>query len=127
VDTRTGLIASVPELEGQGPPKAVPQIPCRFVGVWSTRDSLRSYNVTLLDDGRLRIDDLQPGARRQTDGFWMVQGGHLVRRYPYPGQTFPDVRRIVPVGDEAFELLTREGEVSRFTLVERRESARCAR
>ncbi len=127
VDARTGLIASVPELERQGSPKAVPQIPCRFVGVWSTRDSLRSYNVTLLDDGRLRIDDLQPGARRQTDGFWMVQGGHLVRRYPYPGQTFPDVRRIVPVGDEAFELLTREGEVSRFTLVERRESARCAR
>ena len=75
VDARTGLIASVPDLEGRGSPKAVPHIPCRFVGVWSTRDSLRTYNLTLMEDGRLRIDDQQPGARRQTDGFWMVQSG----------------------------------------------------
>jgi hypothetical protein len=127
VDARTGLIASVPELEGMGTPKALPQIPCRFVGVWSTRDSLRTYNVTLMDDGRLRIDDQQPGVRRQTDGLWMVQGGHLVRRYPYPGQTVADVRRLVMIDADTFELLTREGDVSRFSLVERRESSRCVR
>ncbi|MEI7970745.1 MAG: kelch repeat-containing protein [Betaproteobacteria bacterium] len=127
VDARTGLIASVPELEGRSDPGSSPQIPCRFVGVWSTRDSLGTYNVTLREDGRLRIDDHQPGAGRQTDGFWMVQGGHFVRRYPYPGQAVPDVRRVVPINEDLFELLTSEGDVSRFSLVERRESSRCVR
>lgn len=128
VDPRTGLIPSVPMLEGSGPTHTPPQIPCRFVGVWSTVQRGAMFRVTLMDDGRFRMDRnvIDAAGRRHHEGFWMVQTGHFVWRYPESAHEPPDINRIVSESGTSFDLFERDGRVSRFDLLDRKASSRCA-
>lgn len=125
IDRRTGLIASIPELEGAGPTHTPPQIPCRFVGVWSTVDRGMMFRITLMDDGRFRMDRnvTEAPGREHSEGFWMVQSGHFVRRYR--SNQPPEVNRLVSVADTSFQLLDPDGREARFDLLDRQESSRC--
>ena len=128
VDPRTGLIPSVPKLEGNGPHQTPPQIPCRFVGVWSTVQRGAMFRITLTDDGRFRMDRnvTDAAGRRHHEGFWMVQSGHFVWRYPESAREPPDINRIVGETATSFDLSEGDGRVSRFDLLDRRASSRCA-
>lgn len=127
VDRRTGLIASVPELEAAGPTRTPPQIPCRFVGVWSTVQRGMMFRITLMDDGRFRRDAnvTETPGRGHSEGFWMVQSGHFVWRYPKAPQEPPVVNRLVSETATSFALLEQDGQVSKFDLLDRRQSSRC--
>ncbi|MCE2948457.1 MAG: kelch repeat-containing protein [bacterium] len=127
VDRRTGLIASVPELEATGPTRTPPQIPCRFVGVWSTVQGGMMFRITLMDDGRFRKDRnvTEPSGYGHSEGFWMVQSGHFVWRYPRAPQEPPVVNRLASETATSFALLEQDGQVSKFELLDRRQSSRC--
>jgi hypothetical protein len=127
VDSRTGMIPSVPKLEGSGPTHTPPQIPCRFVGVWSTVQRGAMFRITLMDDGRFRMDRnvTDAAGRRHHEGFWMVQSGHFVWRYPESAHEPPDINRIVSETATSFALFELDGQVSKFDLLDRRQSSRC--
>ena len=129
VDQRTGLMEGVPGLDAFGADKTPPQIPCRFVGSWSTVQQGAMFRITLLDDGRFHMDDNAIGLRSTTDndGFWMVQSGHFVWRYPNSMAEKPDVNRLLAEDDKGFDLQESSGRRSRFNLIERKESKRCVR
>jgi hypothetical protein len=128
VDPRTELIPSVPKLEGSGPYQTPPQIPCRFVGVWSTVQRGAMFRITLTDDGRFRMDRnvTDAAGRRHHEGFWTVQSGHFVWRYPESAREPPDINRIVSETATSFDLFEGDGRVSRFDLLDRQASSRCA-
>lgn len=128
MDPRTGLIPSVPKQEGSGPTHTPPQIPYRFVGVWSTVQRGKMFRITLMDDGRLRMhrNFIDAPGRRHYEAFWMVQSSHFVWRYPESAHERPEINRIVSETGTSFDLFERDGRVSRFDLLDRKASSRCA-
>ncbi|RTL43912.1 MAG: hypothetical protein EKK53_09000 [Burkholderiales bacterium] len=109
-------------------PDATPvELPCRFIGRWATVQKNVAWTMTLDDAGRFRLDPPATGAAAYSGmaGYWMVQSGHVVWRYPDGVSMEPDVNRILHEDDNGFELQEGDGRITRFDRIERHASQRC--
>jgi hypothetical protein len=125
LDKGTGLLKSVASLAKGG---SDPVIPCRYVGVWTSRQTGKAmYRITLKDDGRFAVEDNKDGIQVHVidTGYWMVQNDHMVWKGDRGGTGELDINRILPESDTRFVLVEGNGSHTQFELVKAAESSRC--
>lgn len=129
LDKETGLLKSVPSLvDAQSPATSQPAIPCRFVGVWSSRQSGSSmYRITLNDTGRYSVEENRDGiqVRIIDTGYWVVQNNHMVWKADRRGTGELDINPILPESDARFVLVEGNGKHTQFELISAIKSSRC--
>jgi Kelch motif len=73
-----------------------PALPCRYVGVWSSRQGAKMYRVSLFENGTYFMD-MNPVYNRSTQpyrGYWAVQGSNMIWRHTVGNTGEPDVNPI---------------------------------
>jgi hypothetical protein len=102
-------------------------IPCRMVGVWSSRHGSLMHRIELKDDGTYAMEPNHLGIGNPSGytGHWAVQGENMVWRHDQgPGEL--DVNPIQPVSDTRFTLVEGNGSRTNFELIHAVPSTRCA-
>lgn len=126
LDERTGLIKVTPELTAITHSDAPTRLPCRMIGVWSSRQGGAMRRIELRDDGSYDMapsDSGIDGGRHYT-GVWAVQAGHMVWRHDqYPGPL--DVNPIEDDAGAAFTLREVNGTRTKYERLRAVESKRC--
>ncbi|MFC4763124.1 Kelch repeat-containing protein [Dyella koreensis] len=126
VDAQTGLLQSEPRLEA-APDHPKPRIPCRYVGVWSSRNGNLMFRLTLKDDGTYVEEPNEAGFGNPTGyrGYWMVQGDNMVWRDKARPQLGADINPLFPESDTRFTLVEGNGSRTHFELIQATPSSRC--
>jgi hypothetical protein len=131
LDQDTGLLKSIPSLAGHWlTGRAPPIIPCRYVGVWSSRQpNAPMYRITLNDDGRYTAEQSRDGREVQVmdTGYWMVQNDHMVWRSERRSTGEADINAILPESDTRFQLVEGNGSRTQYELIRATASGRCTR
>jgi hypothetical protein len=127
LDPHTGILQSIPALEQASPDHPQPGIPCRFVGIWSSREGALAFRITMKDDGTYAV---QPNAGGIGDpagytGYWMVQGDSVVWRDRARPELGPDINPVISQSDGRFVLLEQDGRRTQFDLIKPVVSDRC--
>ena len=128
VDPHTGILQGIPELERASPDHPQPTIPCRFVGIWASRQGSLTFRITLNDDGTYWV---QPNAASGLvdsagdSGYWMVQGSHMVWRDRARPGLGPDINPILSESDGRFVLMERNGRHTQFEWIKDVAGSRC--
>jgi hypothetical protein len=128
LDRDTGLLKSIPSLAGGWFTRARPEIPCRFVGVWSSRQAdSPMYRITLGDDGRYSAEQSRDGAQVYVidTGYWMVQNNNMVWRSERHSRVEADINPILPESATRFQLVEGNGKHTQFELISAARSSRC--
>lgn len=126
LDPDTGILRSKKSV--QGGESGESHIPCRMVGVWSSRQDSIMYRIELKDDGSYVIEPNQKGSGdpRGYTGRWAVQGQNMVWRHDqYVGDL--DVNPILPESDTRFTLIEGNGRRTNYELIRAVSSERCRR
>lgn len=105
--------------------EAAPNVPCRYVGVWDVVRGSSRYVMVLSVDARYEVrgmDDEEVLAK----GSWSEYKGSLVW-FNHDGLIWPlDRNKVIQSGvDDAFSLVERNGEISKFQLLRREGMAFC--
>lgn len=125
-DKKTGALQSVAALEKtETGASAKPAIPCRYVGVWSSRQGQNMHRITLKDDGTYAMDANEYRGGHGYTGFWMVQNNHMVWRHKGGDTGEPDINPILPESDTRFKLVEMNGKHTQYELIRAIESKRC--
>lgn len=129
LDPHTGILQSIPALEHASPDHPQPEIPCRFVGLWTSREGALAFRITLKDDGTYSV---QPNAAGIGDpggytGYWMVQGNKVVWRDRARPELGPDINPILSESEGHFILMEQDGRHTQFELIKRVVSDRCGK
>ncbi len=88
-----------------------PVLPCRFVGVWSSRQADKMYRVSLFENGSYFMD-MNPVYNTSTQpyrGYWAVQGSNMIWRHTVGNTGEPDVNPITLGENGSFTLLEMNG------------------
>ena len=123
LDPNTGLLSAT--VDGS-PAAGQPSIPCRFVGVWSSRQGALMHRIELKDDGSYVMSANVGGVGSPTGytGRWMVEGNMMVWRHDQaPGAH--DANPIEPHGSRAFTLMENNGARTEYELLRAVDSTRC--
>lgn len=101
-------------------------IPCRMVGVWSSRQGGLMHRVELKDDGTYAMEPNEFGAgnRNGYTGHWAVQGQNMVWRHSQGGGGL-DENPILFESDTRFTLIEGNGRRTNFELIRAAPSKRC--
>lgn len=128
LDERSGLIKVTPELTAITHSDVPTRLPCRMIGVWSSRQGGAMRRIELKDDGSYDMapsDSGIDGGRHYT-GVWAVQAGHMVWRHDqYPGPL--DVNTIEDDAGAAFTLREVNGTRTKYEQIRAVASTRCAK
>lgn len=109
------------------------EIPCRYVGVWSSRPMDHSHNemyrITLNDDGTYEM--IAPGSSADSKplytGYWAVQDGKMVWRHRVHNNGEADINPIETVSNSQFILTEGNGKHTKFELIEAKSSTICSK
>ena len=101
---------------------------CRYAGVWSAARNSVVYIVTLEADGRFIAEpgENTPANARPISGAWSAAGNALAWVYDSGAVWPPDINPISAESADAFTLREVNGNVTRYTLIERYRPAICA-
>lgn len=127
LNPRTTILDSIPKLEDALPGHPKPSVPCRFVGVWSSRQGNLMFRVNLYDDGTY-VELPGSGGGGDPDGYrgyWMVQGDAMVwvdKRHPEYGS---DINPIIEQSQHRFVLIEHTGRHTTFEWIKPISSQRC--
>ncbi len=126
LDPKTGLLNKARDPAADGLAKAGSTIPCRFVGVWSSRQGSLMHRIELKDDGRYVMDAsvVRVGNPAGYTGHWAVQGDAMVWRHEQ-GAGALDINPIVPRDGKAFTLIEGNGRRTEYELIRAVTSGRC--
>lgn len=126
VDKETKILSGESALEKSGAAGSKPDIPCRYVGIWSSTQGSRMYRVTLKDDGTYVMDANEFFGGQAYSGYWVVQGNNFVWRHMIGNTGEADINPILPENDKKFTLVEGNGKHTQFELITRLKSNRCA-
>lgn len=102
---------------------------CRFAGVWNATRGNVTYIVTMEADGKFLGEpgENTPSGSANITGAWSLAGNSLAWAY-YSGAVWPpDVNPVSAESEKAFTLTEVNGITTRYTLVERFQSALCGK
>jgi hypothetical protein len=101
-------------------------IPCRMVGVWSSRRDNLMHRIELKDDGTyvMEPNDAGFGSPNGYTGYWAVQDRKVVWRHNQGGNEL-DVNPIALEDDTRFTLIESNGSHTRYELIRAVPSRRC--
>lgn len=126
LDKETGILPSVPALEKTHTgTTSLPTLPCRYVGVWSSRQGQRMHRITLKDDGSYSMDPNEYFGGNGYTGFWAVQNNHMIWRHKTGDTGEPDINPILPESDTRFVLVEMNGTRTQYELIHAVKSKRC--
>lgn len=127
LDSRNRVLESIPALESASPDHPRPTIPCRFVGLWSSRQDNTMYRITLSDDGSYSEQANAAGMGNPAgySGYWMVQGRNMVWRDSARPGMGPDINPILSESDGHFVLVEQSGRHTHFDLLKATPHDRC--
>lgn len=127
IDKNTGLLQSELIAGNLNDSK----IPCRYVGVWSSRavdHQGEMHRVDLNDDGTYSM--MKPGADANSaplyKGYWAIQGQNMVWRHGNGGNGEADINPIKMLSATEFTLTEGNGTHTAFDLIEAIPSKRCS-
>ncbi len=128
IDKETGLMQSEPSLAEANPgDDTTPRIPCKYVGIWSSRHGSDMYRIVLKDDGTYSM--MQPGASDSSPplytGYWTVQGKNMVWRHQVGNTGEADINPIQQQSDSQFTLTEGNGSHTVYELIEAVKSNEC--
>ena len=126
LDPKTGLLMPVAASASADTGKAVSVVPCRYVGVWSSRQGALMHRIELKDNGRYAMDGNVAGAGNPSGytGHWAVQGTSMVWRHEQ-GSGKLDINPILPRNDTAFALIEGDGRRTEYELIRAVPSTHC--
>jgi hypothetical protein len=110
---------------------ALPNVPCRYVGVWTaTRPPTAQmpaveYRITLRDDSKFVAQPVRSPDPEVITGSWGVYQGSMLWFYDQGHVWPPDINPIRHSNDDAFTLREREGSTTSYTLIARAQSTDC--
>jgi len=110
LSSKTGILPRVASAPNS-PAGESPTVPCRFVGVWSSRQGAKMYRVSLFENGTYFMD-MNPVYNTSTQplrGYWAVQGSNMIWRHTVGNTGEPDVNPITPGVNGSFTLLEMNG------------------
>lgn len=124
LDPRSGILK--PLASAQGGADGESSIPCRLVGVWSSRQGGLVHRIELKDDGTYAMEPSQWGAGNPNGytGHWVVQGRNMVWRHNR-GPSDLDVNPMLPESDTRFTLVEGNGTRTIYELIRAVPSQRC--
>lgn len=127
LDPHTGILQSIPALQNASPDHSQPEIPCRFVGIWTSREGALAFRVTLKDDGTYSVQANAAGIGDPGGytGYWMVQANKMVWRDHARPELGPDINPILSESEGRFMLMEQDGRHTQFELIKRAASDRC--
>lgn len=101
-------------------------VPCRMVGIWSSRHGSLMHRIELKDDGTYAMapNPLGIGNPAGYTGHWAVRGENMVWRHNQ-GPSELDVNPIEPLSDTRFTLIEGNGSRTNFELIRAIPSTRC--
>ena len=108
---------------------ALPNAPCRYLGVWVSLRGRSAYSITLKGDGEFTAEPLaESNQQERYSGVWGVHEGKMVwlprsrRGAMWP----PDINPIRDPKAESFSLEEQDGKLSHFFLVKSLYAANCS-
>jgi len=110
---------------------ALPNVPCRYVGVWtatrppSARLPATVYRITLRDDSKFIAEPVQSPDTQVITGSWGVYQEAMVWFYDQGHVWPPDMNPIRHTNDDAFTLREAEGTLTSYALLTRAASQNC--
>ncbi len=101
-------------------------VPCRLVGVWSSRQNQQMRRIELKDDGSYAMAPSASGTDPAGGyrGQWAVRGENLV--WHHAGSSDPDINPMLPDGPSRFTLVEGNGSRTQYELIRAVPSRRCA-
>ncbi|MGP1665358.1 MAG: hypothetical protein ACTS5I_05485, partial [Rhodanobacter sp.] len=123
LDPNTGILKAQ---RSRGAAGGRSSIPCRMVGVWSSRQGGLMHRVELKDDGTYAMEpnEFGVGNRNGYTGHWAVQGQNMVWRHNQ-GSGGLDENPILAESDTRFTLIDGNGRRTKFELIRPVPSKRC--
>jgi hypothetical protein len=129
LDAKTGILKPMPSLARQDDAAATyTQIPCRYVGTWSSIRPDKVYRIVLEDSGHYRMSNNTTGAGNTSidQGYWAVQGDHMLWRSEKHVAMAIDANPIVVASETRFDLVEKDGRHTRFELISPSEPHSCS-
>lgn len=128
IDKETGLMRGEPSLAEANPDDdSTPRIPCKYVGIWSSRRGSDMYRIALKDDGTYSM--MRPGVSDNSPplyiGYWTVQGNNMVWRHKIGNTGEADINPIQHQSDSQFTLTEGNGSHTVYELIEAVRSSGC--
>lgn len=126
LDPETGILK--PHKNASGATNEEAFIPCRMIGVWSSRQGSQVRRIELKDDGTYFMEPSLLGTDYASGytGYWAMQGQSMVWRHNQ-GNKELDVDKILSASDTSFTLLEGNGKHTEFELIRAVSSSRCRR
>ena len=121
LDRRAGPLESLMLRQDKKMIAALPNAPCRFIGIWnSTRDSA-VHKITLTEDSKFVAEPSSntPAHAERITGSWGVYQDKMIWLYDDGHFWPPDINPIKDPSDDGFTLIERNGSRTRFALVDR--------
>jgi hypothetical protein len=127
LDTQAGFPEKFIPDSGKKAIRAMPSIPCQYVGIWTATRGNTVYRVTLRDDSQYRAEPVRddaPGAKILS-GSWGAYDGSMIWMHDEGRIWPPDINPITPISDASFNLREADGSITRYDLIERVPSTSC--
>jgi len=108
--------------------RALPSVPCRYVGTWAAFRPGTLWEVELRDDSSFRAKATLEGGRAGsggTSGAWGVADERMVWLYDNRPSWPPELNPIRDQTDLGFTLVEADGSTTRFVLVRRPAAPAC--
>lgn len=120
---RTGPVAVFDRAERDAV-RALPSVPCRYVGTWAAFRPGTLWEIELRDDSSFSASATLDGGKR-LGGAWGVAGESMVWLYDNRAAWPPDVNPIREQTELGFTLVEANGSTTRFVLVRRPPAPVC--
>lgn len=129
VDGRNGLLEGLAFRNTRDMLRALPAVPCRYVGIWSVaQPGARSkYRITLTDDSKFVAEPLQPGTGDdfKVTGYWGVHEDNMIWIYDHGAPYQTEIKPLRPESRGRFDLIDVNGAPIRYEMIDAIKSNTC--